>query len=155
MLMDLSLGYCLSLIPLPIMKLSLVPLRVVYPADLFTGNYNEDVDDFLPEEDDFLAIDDTFSGVEEGTYIINELQDDDDAIIDGNLSQPKNSFHSINYEASMIKQIKGMEVEVASHVKQVSSSSSAKRRKEYREDDSAPSGLTTRKTSIYNEISRC
>ena len=61
-------------------------------------------------------------------------------MLEGYLSQPENYFHPINSEASMIKQIKGMEVEEASPVKQVSSSNSAKKRKECREDDSASSG---------------
>lgn len=50
---------------------------------MFAGNYKEDADDFLRGKDDLLAIDDTYSSVEEGTYIIDELQDDDDGMLDG------------------------------------------------------------------------
>lgn len=62
-------------------------------------------------------------------------------MVDGYLSQPENSFHSIDSEASMIKQNEGMDVEEASHVNSVSSTSSAKRRKQCKEDDSTSSSL--------------
>lgn len=76
-------------LPLPFANddiISPVLLRVVYPEDMFAGNFNDDVDAFLPEEDDLFDLDDTFSSVKDGTIIIDEQQDEDDAMIDAYLS---------------------------------------------------------------------
>lgn len=69
-----------------------------------------------------------------------------DEMSDEYLSQPENIFHSINSKTSIIKQIEGIGVEGSSPWDQGSHSSSAKRRNNYLEKNSASSGLKWGKT---------
>ena len=139
--MSLSkLGFNNKAKPLPSAALcSPIPLRVVYPADLFASAMLHAAPFDDDEGNDIFAEVHGSSDVEEDTYIMEELVDD--VMCEDYSSQPENSFHSIYPDHSIVKHIECMGVEGASLSEHLSSSSSTKRRKGMVEAESANSEL--------------
>ena len=115
--------------------LSLVLVQIVYPEEYMQDNQFGPLTNFVDHAYGDLSLFE--SGVENATIIIH----DDDKTLGEFHTQPKNSFHSVDLESSIVTHNGAISVNQEPLMEPTSLSSASRRRKRNEEEDSASSAL--------------